>query len=328
MAAKHAFLFSAIKGHAEMYPICFTLQLFYYSSVSSYEAILVLQMSEEKKLSNDLGWPSAMTAQPRKRKEIEGNSFSCYLFNILVALFAPFQLKYQLLISKFTVVAHVSGVSAASLVALKSQLAKAKEASRSSDTKTKRYRGGSVTALLQRSNPGVADRDRVDRLSAQKKANRLEESHQSLERKAALYDRLSSGHMLSDEEIERYQVDFLLKDGGVGGSTNTRQNAVYTTAGGMLSADMRRKQERRSWEDSFHQELVAEEVAEQRHELIDELERQTKQGRETAAKARQERLSVGVGKKERLRAEFLKKKLEAAKAEAKMNKDGGGGVSG
>jgi hypothetical protein len=68
----------------------------------------------------------------------------------------------------------LAGVSAASLVALKSQLAKKQQevgangVRNAADAGSKRHRGGgggSVSALLQRSNPGVSDRDNADRLA-------------------------------------------------------------------------------------------------------------------------------------------------------------------
>ncbi|KAG7670366.1 putative Coiled-coil domain-containing protein 174 [Nannochloris sp. 'desiccata'] len=244
------------------------------------------------------------------------------------------------------------GVSAASLVALKSQLAKKQEEVSGhgvrhavlADARTKRPRGGgSVAALLQQRNPGVAERDREDRLSVKTGGDRLSESRAALERKAALYDRMSSGHMLEDEEAARYEVDFSLKErgscrgghnsaAGVGAGargTDTTQAAVYTTTGALLSADMRQEQERRAWEERIHQESVAEEVADERRDVIEQLEKQTREGRDRAAIARQERQHAENRKKERLKAEFLKKKLEAAKKLATASKaakgDGAGG---
>jgi hypothetical protein len=175
----------------------------------------------------------------------------------------------------------------------------------------------------------------------QSKGDRFSESRVSLERKAALYDRLSSGHMLEDEETARYEVDFLYKERGssrgghpstafaAAGGIDTTQAAVYTTTttGALLSADMRREQERRAWEESIHQESVAERVADERREVIEQLEEQTREGRDRAAIARQERQHVENRKKERLKADFLKKKLEAAKkiAAAKAAKGEGHG---
>lgn len=71
------------------------------------------------------------------------------------------------------------GVSAASLVALKSQFAKKQEEISGTgvrhavptNVKARHHGGGggSVSALLQRSNPGVSERDRVDRLAVKVK---------------------------------------------------------------------------------------------------------------------------------------------------------------
>jgi hypothetical protein len=178
--------------------------------------------------------------------------------------------------------------------------------------------------------------------------DRLSESRAALERKAALYDRLSAGNMLEDEEAERYEVNFLLKEQGGAGSRvrrdqqrlnhtynnstaagdmniDTSQAAVYTTTGGLLSADMRREQQRRSWEESMQKERFDQNVADERREVIEQLERQTREERDRAAIARQERQHVENRKRERLKAEFLKKKLEAAKkgAAAKSKGDSG-----
>ena len=182
-------------------------------------------------------------------------------------------------------------------------------------------------------------------VSFQASTDRLTESHADLERKAALYDRLSSGHTLDDEEAARYEVDFSLKEersrdrddrknklrtaaGTIRSQISTQDPAIYTTTGGLLSEDMRREQQRRAWEESIDQEQIAAERAAERRELIDELEQQTREGRDRAALARQERQYVENRKRERLKAEFLKKKLEAAKAKTAATKKGGGGGGG
>ncbi len=80
-----------------------------------------------------------------------------------------------------------------------------------------------------------------------------------------------------------------------------------------MSADMAMEQERRAWEASMREGAVAEEVAEERRELIAELERETREQRDRAAVARQARQAAENKKRERLKAEFLRWKLEAAK---------------
>ena len=58
-------------------------------------------------------------------------------------------------------------------------------------------------------------------------------------------------------------------------------------------------------------------------QLIGEIEVETRAGRERAAAARQERQAAEARKRQRLKAEFLRRKLEAARAEKKERPGGG-----
>lgn len=144
-------------------------------------------MSEEEKpangkrsLKSTLGWLSQSSSQSKKRKEIEGIflSFTFYHLYSILKLFYVFNNKIQITSTSPSLILFslptAPGVSAASLVALKSQLAKKQEEvsghgvrhALPADAKSKRHRGGgTIAALLQNSNPGVAERDRVDRIS-------------------------------------------------------------------------------------------------------------------------------------------------------------------
>ena len=157
----------------------------------------------------------------------------------------------------------------------------------------------------------------------------MTESAAALERKAALYDRLAAGNPGNEDDFERYEVDFLMKgapgggdNSGIGGGGNriekrgeidTVEAAVYTETGALVSEDMAREQERRKWEREAGEAREKESTADERRNMIEELEKQTREARDRATMARQERQSVEARKRERLKAEFLKKKLEAAK---------------
>lgn len=151
--------------------------------------------------------------------------------------------------------------------------------------------------------------------------DRLSESQAALERKAALYDRLASGQATDNTATEHYEVDFLMKGFTGRGVTSQRpknvidtaEAAVYTATGGLLSSDMAQEQERRAWEARLQEESIAEDAKDERLNIIEDLERQTREGRDRAAALRQERQSAEARKRERLKAEFLQRRLQMAK---------------
>ena len=151
--------------------------------------------------------------------------------------------------------------------------------------------------------------------------DRFNERQSALERKAALYDRLVSGQV-HEEEAERYEVDFLSK--GVAQHHHHHQEHerklmyaedvdILRGSGGLFSADMAREKQRREWEAGVHREAEEEEVADERRLVIEQIEKKTREERNRAEAARQERIAVQTRKRERLKAEFLKQKLIEAK---------------
>lgn len=155
----------------------------------------------------------------------------------------------------------------------------------------------------------------------QSPADRLSESRAALERKAQLYERLTSGH-IDDDEAEKYEVDFLMKgfsgrEGGPRPALDTAEAAVQSRTGGLISADMAMERDRRAWEDgvhaSMHDESAAEQRGEARRELIRQIEVETMEGRRKAATAREEREAAEARKREWLKAAFLERKIRAAK---------------
>ena len=102
--------------------------------------------------------------------------------------------------------------------------------------------------------------------------DRLADSRAALERKAALYDRLTAGEMLDDAAADRYEVDFLLKGshggsgrgvagaGGAGAALDTSELAA-AGGGGLMSADMARERERRAGEAEAEAEVGGEGTA-------------------------------------------------------------------
>ncbi|EFN53927.1 hypothetical protein CHLNCDRAFT_58391 [Chlorella variabilis] len=235
-----------------------------------------------------LGWLASSGVQPRKRREIEG-------------------------------------VGAASLMALQAQVAKAQqEASLVREGKLdaeelRARRKGSMATLLERKNAGVGDRDQRDRLALKTTTDRLSESRAALEKKAALYDRLARGEV--DDEDDKYEVDFLMKGTGGGAwrqpELDTTGLAVHTQTGGLVSGDMARERERRSWEAEQEAEMAAEEEAErrraERRELLNEVIDEAAEERQRASAARQQRQAAEARKRERLKAALLRKQLEQAK---------------
>ncbi|KAL4440396.1 hypothetical protein ABPG75_003397 [Micractinium tetrahymenae] len=259
-----------------------------------------------------LGWLASSGVQPKKRREIEG-------------------------------------VGASSLVAMQAQVFKAQQQAalvregKLDPEEIRARRKGSVAALLERKNAGVAQRDARDRQEIKANLDRLSESRAALERKAALYERLARGKVEDDDE--KYEVDFLMKGGasgdgggdgssvwgGGGGATgsggggggwgggelDTAGLAAQAETGGLEHADMARERERRSWEAEQQAAKAAEEEAErqrqERRELLNEVIDEAAEERVRAAAAREQRAAAEARKRERLKAAFLKKQLEQLK---------------
>ncbi|KAK2080037.1 hypothetical protein QBZ16_002433 [Prototheca wickerhamii] len=238
-------------------------------------------MAEEsqRREARSLGWLTQSAVQPRKRKEIQG-------------------------------------VSATSLLPLRSQLAAEQQkaaAVRSGelDRTELRAQQRKRLGLGNRANAGVAARDARDRASIQTEQSRLADSAAALERKAALYDRLASGQESAPEG--QYDVDFELKP-----APDSLGQAAGARGGGLVSEDMRAERARQDWEDEVEanrrQELDREDRRHQRREAIAELERETEDARRQDQAAKQALQRVAESRTAALKAAILKKKLAALRS--------------
>ncbi|KAK9808859.1 hypothetical protein WJX72_005240 [[Myrmecia] bisecta] len=222
----------------------------------------------------------------------------------------------------------IEGVSASSLVDLKAQLYKTQEEARlvkegKLDPESRGRRTVGIDLSLR--NAGVEERDKRDKLHIKTKDDVLQDSRAALERKAALYDKLAAGWADDDEEL--YNVDFLRKgflvDERVDERHRTGEEAVDSAAEainapGFASADMQRERERRDWEEASRRETDAaaqqEELRRAKREAINELVEETRVGREAAAAQKQQRQQAAEKTREKLKAAFLKRQVQALKA--------------
>mmetsp|Transcript_40716 Transcript_40716/g.77737 ORF Transcript_40716/g.77737 Transcript_40716/m.77737 type:complete len:209 (-) Transcript_40716:325-951(-) len=156
-------------------------------------------------------------------------------------------------------------------------------------------------------------------------ADKVSQCYQALERKAALYEKLARGQMV--DEAEMYDVDFVRKgflsdepephtSSSSGGFFP--QEASYGT-GGLVSADMQMERERASWEQevtaAHDNELLSEEQRRERKTAIDEINRETKDGRERTQTLKERRQAQAERNRERLRTAFLKKQVAKLKSQ-------------
>eukprot|EP00887_Chlorella_sp_A99_P002345 scaffold10.g2345.t1 len=219
---------------------------------------------------------------------------------------------------------EIHGVSAASLVAMKAQLARTQQEAAAGregrlDPEELRARRRGGLALLERGrNAGVEARDAADRQELRTSAQRLGDSRAALERKAALYDKLERGE--AEDEDERYEVDFALKP-----PLDTAGIAAGS-GGGLLSGDMAQERRRRDWERDEEAALARRQALEERREeerqMIEEIVRETEEERARAAEAKQSRAEADARKREKLKAAFMRKQLQQLQA-AKAASQGG-----
>ena len=136
----------------------------------------------------------------------------------------------------------------------------------------------------------------------------------ALERKAALYERLSSGE-LAHEDGDAYDVDFGAKRADADADDRDDDDApIYERQirrGDMMSDDMRRELERREWEEDVErEERDAARAAEARRVVFD-IERQTERERDAAEDAKRQRDEEDTARRAKLKAAFIRKKMAA-----------------
>ncbi|KAL3154674.1 hypothetical protein ABBQ38_011223 [Trebouxia sp. C0009 RCD-2024] len=232
----------------------------------------------------------------------------------------------------------IEGVSGASVVELKAELYRAQQDAKlaqegllDEDRRDRRKAGIDVSGILGKGNAGVEQRSAKDDLSYKTDTDKLNDSYAALERKAVLYDRLSLGRF--DDDEEQYNVDFLQKGSLSDEMPGDRHRPAYDAAepidtasmairaSGMVSGDMQQEQGRRNWEEETQRRYELEQLAEaDRDQRVDNMARiveQTNQSRERAVEAKKEQQQQAAQRKDRLKADFLKKQLEQLKAAKK-----------
>ena len=176
----------------------------------------------------------------------------------------------------------------------------------------KRRAGGDADDARAKRNAGVdarAARDVEAKIDRSSKGVRV-----ALERKAALYERLSSGE-LAREDGDAYDVDFGAKRAAADDDDRDDDDApIYERQirrGDMMSDDMRRELERREWEEDVErEERDAARAAEARRVVFD-IERQTERERDAAEDAKRQRDEEDTARRAKLKAAFIRKKMAA-----------------
>lgn len=157
----------------------------------------------------------------------------------------------------------------------------------------------------------------VDARAARDVAERIDRSSKgvrgALERKAALYERLSSGEV-AFEDSGAYDVDFGAKRAA---DDHDRDDHDYDAPiyerqirrGDMMSDDMRRELERREWEEELEREERDAAAAAEARRVVFDIERQTERERDAAEDAKRRRDEEDAARREKLKAAFIRKKM-------------------
>jgi hypothetical protein len=176
----------------------------------------------------------------------------------------------------------------------------------------KRRAGGGADDARAKRNAGVdarAARDVEAKIDRSSKGVRG-----ALERKAALYERLSSGE-LAHEGGDAYDVDFGAKRADADADDRDDDDApIYERQirrGDMMSDDMRRELERREWEEDVEREERAAARAAEARRVVFDIERQTERERDAAEDAKRQRDEEDTARRAKLKAAFIRKKMAA-----------------
>jgi len=222
----------------------------------------------------------------------------------------------------------IDGVGAGSLLDLKAQLYRTQENVKRKqdglvDVEDKRKKSGfKVTDLFEKSNTGVEGRMQQDQLHVQS-SDKLSDSYKALEKKAALYEKIARGEL--EDENEVYNVDFVRK-GFLPSDLLPQPPPLYELSQdsrdphhvpGMMSQDMMVQREREAWEAEAAERHATEVEDEARRRdkktAIEDVHLEATRGRERVQALKDRRKEQMERNRERLRNEFLKKKLEKAK---------------
>ncbi|CAN1145798.1 Uncharacterized protein At4g18257 [Linum perenne] len=244
------------------------------------------QGKKRRVVTESLGWLTESTIMPRKHRAIEG-------------------------------------VGASSIVELKAQLYKSQEEAK----KSKDLAGPNVEYHRAKKkisphdpfsakNSGVDSRAHKDKLEL-KAVNDGSVSYAALEKKAQLYEKLVRGELSDEEAEERYCVDFFRKGiqheesqrpqspetSGAAAAANVKDEDVGNDGCGLFSTSfMKPGQSGGAFDRDEHKRFVS------------EVHEEANQAREKVSELKIQRQEQAVARREKLKQDYLRKKLEKLKA--------------
>ncbi|KAL5716333.1 hypothetical protein ACHQM5_018044 [Ranunculus cassubicifolius] len=252
------------------------------------------ESSEKRKFaaeSSSLGWLTESTILPKKHKSIEG-------------------------------------VGASSILELKAQLYKTQEESKKSKDLAPdiEFHHAKKKILpydvLSQKNSGVDARAHKDKLEF-KAARDGSLSYAALERKAAIYDKLVSGELPDEEDREKYCVDFFQK-GLVEDEIKQLPQDGPDSSGVSVSGENENDDNNINFFKSkpFGPGRMAGGADNDEHKrFVKEVHVEVNQARERATMLKLQRQEQVAARRERLKREFLLKKLHSMKAAAKAQEE-------
>lgn len=216
----------------------------------------------------------------------------------------------------------IENVSASSLVTLRAVVLSERERARTARaTASAGTSGNAREGALARprlasggraeaKNRGVEARAAADGDGARTGRADASDVRTALERKAAVYERLSRGEVVDDgSNVDERAVDFDAKarEWDAGADAWARPGA------GLMSDDMRRELERREWERGIDTEEIEAERAAAARRVVFDIERETERERDAREDAKRRRDEESEKRREKLKAKFLKSKLNGVK---------------
>jgi len=236
----------------------------------------------------DYGWRAGSAALPRAARAIENVSASSLVTLRAVVLSE----RERARTARATASAGTSGH------AREGALARPRLAS-----------GGRVEA---KKNRGVEARAAADGDGARTGRADASDVRTALERKAAVYERLSRGEVVDDgSNVDEHAVDFDAK--ARERDADADADAWARPGAGLMSDDMRRELERREWERGIDAEEIEAERAAAARRVVFDIERETERERDAREDAKRRRDEESEKRREKLKAKFLKSKLNGVK---------------
>ncbi|KAL2653091.1 hypothetical protein R1flu_021219 [Riccia fluitans] len=206
----------------------------------------------------------------------------------------------------------IAGVGASSIVELRAELYKTQE-----DVKKAKDGGVDLDTLRSRKKIGVTDRKNsgVEERAARdalhlKGVEDGSNTYAALEKKAELYEKLAKGEV-SDEEAEKYNVDFFRK----GLLEDERLEMDATASGEPLREDRGASEVQEQWLQRGWVRDGASGLTQDHKQIIREVNLETKEAREKTSTLKQQRQIQEQRKREMLRQQYLKRQVEKLKAQ-------------